>query len=185
MPKLLALDIATHMGFASLDTKSSFATIHSGTIKAEGDTVLDKAASIALLVEKLVQEIHPDIVAIYDLQRCFKKVDDKQPQEIARAVNILPTSLLFKPVMTGAVTTILTNLSIPIIRLDSYKCRKFVLGYARKSGLSKSDWQKALADKLRSDNIPIKNVLSAPAIALVMTASREQQVRLLDMEAAQ
>ncbi|MHC5308156.1 hypothetical protein [Bartonella sp. LJL80] len=180
MPQLLALDIATTTGFAFFDTDNPPSSIRSGTMRAEGKTVAEKAASLALSLDFLLRTTKPDMVALSEplpLARFITKTEATLagPMETA----MLPPALLHGPVMSGAVIAVLTTFNIPFITIAAATYRKHVLGFARKSGFAKADWQKALADKLREQRIPLKNIAAAPALAMALAASRDQRIRML------
>lgn len=186
MPLILSLDIATVTGFATYKNGAALSTIRSGAIRAEGKTAEDKAGSIALSVDFLLRQIKPDFVALREPMRippAFTKTEDNligQTHTTMFSPNILQGSI-----MTGAVIAILSTFQLPFMVMAPTTYRKHFLGYCRKTGFQKADWQKAAADKARALKIPIKSIAPSEAIALALATTASAQFKLFLRDCSQ
>jgi hypothetical protein len=197
--RILGLDIATCTGFAWYEPGSPLSTIKTGLIKAVGDSVEDKYASIALclkndvLREKYIDDdgrekkrlCLPDFVAIEQPMRnivSFKKTKQTLAGPVEEQT-INPNALQLSG-LVGAVIGIVAAYGIPFETIPSSTWRKHFLGMGRSPGFDRAAWKRAAVERCRVFRIDVRNADAAEAVGIAMAGENCQRFKQLRMVAA-
>ncbi|GGD43211.1 hypothetical protein [Aureimonas glaciei] len=184
MALILGIDGAQKTGFCFYDDTRSMSAMRPGLIKATGEQIEDKAASIARQICLMIRKDRPDFIAIEEPLRTMpggvkRKVKFMGEQEEVQGGAGGTLALISSNQIVGAIAAVCAIKDIPFVTISSSSWRKQFLGFGRSPGLDRTGWKKAARDRCAALKITVTSDDAAEACGIAFAATATPEFKML------